>query len=101
LTTAAPAAPAAVLDEDDPGVVPYVVPWPFHPDSAAGSPAPRRAIPDVAGRPLREAIRALHRRGFRVVVKGWGVVDHTWPGAGDSAAAGSHVTLFGSRPVTP
>jgi cell division protein FtsI (penicillin-binding protein 3) len=98
LTTAAPAAPAAALDEHDPGVVPYVVTWPFHPDSAAAPPPPRRAIPDVAGRSLRDAIRALHRRGFRVVVKGWGVVDHTWPGAGDSAAAGSHVTLFGSRP---
>ena len=99
LSTAAPAAPAAALDENDPGVVPYVVPWPFHPDSAA--PAPRRAVPNVAGRPLRDAIRVLHRRGFHVVLKGWGPVDHTWPGAGDSAAVGSVVTLFASHPLQP
>ena len=101
LSTAAPTAPAAALDGDEPGVVPYVISWPFHPDSVAPAPSstPRRAIPDVAGRPLRDAIRALHRRGFRVVVKGWGVVDHTWPAAGDSAAAGSLVTLFASRPA--
>src|SRR2546425_4136478 len=99
LSTAAPAAPAAALDEHDPGVVPYVVPWPFHPDSAA--PAPRRAVPNVPGRPLRDAIRVLHRRGFHVVLKGWGPVDHTWPGAGDSAAVGSVVTLFASHPLQP
>jgi len=51
-------------------------------------------VPDVTGRPLREAVRALHRRGFRVALKGWGVAHHTWPAAGDSAAAGATVTLF-------
>src|SRR2546428_8873260 len=94
LSTAPPTAPAAALEGDEPGVVPYVISWPFHPDSVAPAPtsSPRRAIPDVAGRPLRAAIRALHPRGFRLVVKRWGVVAHTWPAAGDSAAAHSLVT---------
>src|SRR5439155_852314 len=62
------------------------------------APATRRAVPDVTGLPLRDAVRTLHRRGFRVVLKGFGVTHHTWPAAGDSAAAGATVTLFGSRP---
>lgn len=99
LSTARPAATAAPLD-DGGGVVPYVVSWPFRPDSApppAGTPL-RRAVPDVAGRPLREAVRAVHRRGFRAQVRGWGVVSHTWPAAGDSAPAGATVTLFAAPP---
>ena len=94
LSTAAPRAVAQPLD-DDPGVVPYVVSWPFRPDSSpALADVARRAVPDVTGRPLREAVRALHRRGFRVALKGWGVAHHTWPAVGDSAAAGATVTLF-------
>src|SRR6266576_564367 len=91
LSTAAPRAAAAPVD-DDGGLVPYVVPWPYQPDSAGVG--PRRAVPDVAGFGMREAVRALHRRGFRVALRGWGVAEHTWPAAGDSAAAGSMVTLF-------
>ena len=91
LSTAAPRAAAAPAD-DDGGLVPYVVPWPYQPDSAGVG--PRRAVPDVAGLGLREAVRTLHRRGFRVALRGWGVAEHTWPAAGDSAAAGSLVTLF-------
>src|SRR6266540_2087552 len=97
LSNVAPTAERAPFDEinEPDGVVPYVVtipgPAPL-PDSERVQPA--RAVPDVTGRPLREAARTLHRRGFRVVVKGWGVVHHSWPAAGDSAAAGSTVTLF-------
>ena len=91
LSLAAPRAAAAPL-EDDGGVVPYVVPWPYQPDSAA--PGPRGPIPDVTGLGMREAVRALHRRGFRVTLKGWGWAEHTWPAAGDSASVGSTVTLF-------
>jgi membrane peptidoglycan carboxypeptidase len=91
LSLAAPRAAAAPL-EDDGGVVPYVVPWPYQPDSAA--PGPRGAVPDVTGLGMREAVRTLHRRGFRVTLKGWGWAEHTWPGAGDSASVGSTVTLF-------
>jgi cell division protein FtsI (penicillin-binding protein 3) len=91
LSTIAPRA-AAVPLEDDAGVVPYVVPWPYVPDSA-GAPA-WRPVPDVTGLGMREAVRTLHRRGFRVVLRGWGAAEHTWPAAGDSAAAGATVTLF-------
>src|SRR5437773_2291756 len=95
LSTAAPRATVAPL-EDDGGVVPYVVPWPYHPDSAAPGPAP--PVPDVTGMEMRAAVRALHRRGFRVALKGWGAAEHTWPAAGDSAALGSTVTLFAVAP---
>jgi len=83
------------LDEPD-GVVPYVVPWPYVPDTATSQ--PDRIIPNVAGRPLREAARTLHRRGFKVVVKGWGVTHHTWPAAGEHATAGTTVTVFAEPP---
>lgn len=86
-----PAATTARV-EDDGGLVPYVVSWPFHPDSSADT--LRRAVPDVTGHNLREAVLMLHRRGFRVVVKGWGTADHTWPAADSPAPAGTLVTLF-------
>lgn len=91
LSTAAPRPPAAGVEGDN-GVVPYVVPWPYRPDTVTAHSF--RAVPDVAGRSLREAVRALHGRGFRVALKGWGVARRTAPAAGDSAAAGSVVTLF-------
>src|SRR3989449_10949676 len=48
LSTAAPRAAAQPLD-DDPGVVPYVVTWPFRPASvpATADVARWRAVPDV------------------------------------------------------
>jgi membrane peptidoglycan carboxypeptidase len=95
LSNVAPTAERAPLEEPD-GLVPYVVSVPYEPDSARAQ--PKRAVPDVTGRPLREAARTLHRRGFRVVVKGWGVVHHSWPAAGDNAAAGTTVTLFAEPP---
>src|SRR5439155_14275227 len=96
---------AAAPLEDDGGVVPYVVPWPYRPDSAGGGAGGalggvrRRIVPDVAGLGMRDAVRALHRRGFRVVFKGWGNAAHTWPAAGDSATAGATVTLFAVAPM--
>src|SRR5204862_506974 len=57
LSLAAPRAAAAPL-EDDGGLVPYVVPWPYQPDSAA--PGPRGTVPDVTGLGMREAVRTLH-----------------------------------------
>lgn len=99
LSNAAPAAVPVPLD-DDGGVVPYVVGWPYRPDTAAAG--ERRAVPEVRGRSLRDAARALHRRGFRVSLRGWGVADHTWPPAGDSARAGALVTLFAApAPLSP
>jgi len=50
-------------------------------------------IPDVAGVSVRQAALALHRRGFRVQAEGTGSVQGTSPAAGDSARAGSVVTL--------
>src|SRR5438034_4267869 len=98
LSNVASTADRAPLDEPD-GVVPYIVQWPYVPDSAsAPASSPDRIVPNVTGRPLREAARALHGRGFKVVVKGWGVVHHTWPAAGSGAAAGTTVTVFGELP---
>lgn len=91
-----PVATVSPAQEDDGGIVPYVVNWPFQPDTGAATPA-QREVPDVHGRPVREAVYALHRRGFRVALKGWGTAEHTWPAAGDSARAGSIVTLFGTK----
>jgi cell division protein FtsI (penicillin-binding protein 3) len=91
LSNVAPTAARAPLEEPD-GLVPYVVNVPYAPDSTRAQPA--RAVPDVTGRSLREAARTLHRRGFRVVVRGWGVVHHSWPAAGANAAGGTTVTLF-------
>ena len=92
-------APALVADtgdpEEDAGVAPYVVSWPPPRDSATTPPP--RPVPDVSGRDLRDAVRLLHRRGFHVVLKGWGTVERTWPPAGTSAAAGSLVTVFGDQ----
>jgi len=91
LSTAAPLAPAPGLENDN-GVAPYVVPWPYHPDTVTAHSA--RVVPDVAGRSMRAAVYVLHRRGFRVALKGWGVAQRTAPAAGDSAPVGSLVTLF-------
>jgi len=90
---------AATLAEplpDDDAVAPYVVTWPHEP--ARAGPVPRRAVPDVRGRPLRAAALALHRRGFQVQLRGWGRAARTVPAAGDSAAVGSSVTLFAESP---
>jgi cell division protein FtsI (penicillin-binding protein 3) len=94
LSNVAPTAERARLEEPD-GLVPYVVSVPPRPPASDSDRVqPKRAVPDVTGRPLREAALTLHRRGFRVVVKGWGVVEHSWPAAGAAASAGSTVTLF-------
>ncbi|HWC73412.1 MAG TPA: penicillin-binding protein [Gemmatimonadales bacterium] len=82
---------AGSVDEPD-GLVPYVVNWPYAPDSAVAQ--PDQTIPDVSGKTLRDAARVLHRRGFHVVIKGWGAVHHSWPAAGERVAAGATVTLF-------
>src|SRR5438034_645976 len=91
LSNVASTADRAPLDEPD-GVVPYIVQWPYVPDTATAQ--ADRVVPNVTGRPLREAARTLHRRGFNVVVKGWGVIHHTWPAAGEHATAGTTVTMF-------
>jgi hypothetical protein len=65
--------------------------WPYHSSDSVASP---RAIPDVAGRSVREAALALHRRGFQVGLRGLGRVIRTEPAAGQSAARGSSVIIW-------
>ena len=98
LSNVAPAAERVSLDEPD-GVVPYVMQWPYVPDTTTAQ--TDRVVPNVTGRRLREAARTLHARGFNVVVKGWGVVHHTWPAAAEHAAAGTTVTVFAEATPPP
>ena len=59
---------------------------------AAAPPLPPRAVPAVAGMPLRDAVRTLHEAGFRVrLVRGAPAA--TVPAAGAMAGAGSVVLL--------
>jgi cell division protein FtsI (penicillin-binding protein 3) len=86
--------PDSVGDAADASAAPgtsVVVPWPVpagRADSAASVP-----VPDVAGRSLRAAARALHRSGFRVRVEGWGRAVGTTPPAGTPAARGRTVVV--------
>ena len=90
---ATPPVAESVADAGEDGAVPYVVPWPFHPDTAPRR-IERRPVPDVRGLSLRAAVRTLHRRGFRVTVRGWGIADHTTPAAGSPATPGSVITVL-------
>ena len=62
-----------------------VLSWPYRPAEAD---APARPVPNVSGRPVREAALALHRRGFRVTLRGLGRVTRTLPAAGETATPG-------------
>jgi cell division protein FtsI (penicillin-binding protein 3) len=68
-----------------------VLSWPLElPDSPSGP----RPVPDVSGHSTREAVLALHRRGFRVSLKGLGRVNRTVPAGGESAEFGATVTVW-------
>lgn len=58
-------------------------------------------IPDVTGLAVRQAILMLHRRGFRVDLRGEGMVVRTQPVAGDSAAAGGRVVVWAGSSRAP
>jgi len=73
------------------GLSRVVLSWPYQPDRQS---AVTRAVPEVAGRPVREAALALHRRGFRVSLRGLGRVTRTLPAAGESAKAGTAVIVW-------
>jgi cell division protein FtsI (penicillin-binding protein 3) len=73
------------------GPPPVVVSLPYRPPEQSDAPRP---VPDVAGRSIREAALALHRRGFRVSLRGLGRVVRTVPGAGESARPGSAVLVL-------
>jgi cell division protein FtsI (penicillin-binding protein 3) len=68
-----------------------VLSWPYQP---ARQSAVTRAVPEVAGRSVREAALALHRRGFRVSLRGLGRVTRTLPAAGENAKAGTAVIVW-------
>jgi hypothetical protein len=68
-----------------------VLSWPYqkvHED------VPPTAVPDVRGRPVREAALALHRRGLRVSLRGLGVVSRTAPVGGEVAKPGAAVIVW-------
>jgi cell division protein FtsI (penicillin-binding protein 3) len=60
------------------------------------APRPPRAIPDVHGQEIRDAVRALHQAGFRVhLARGQGgVASATSPAPGSVAPAGALVRLI-------
>jgi cell division protein FtsI (penicillin-binding protein 3) len=68
-----------------------VLSWPYQPARPDRTSSP---IPDITGRPVREAVHALHRRGFRVTLRGLGEVSRTLPPAGHTAVAGTPVTVW-------
>ena len=83
-----------------PGAVPEVeatrsvvsVSWPWQPDNA--STTEHQAVPEVVGLPVRRAVTALHRRGFKVVLHGLGEVARVAPEQGDSVRVGGTVVLW-------
>ena len=87
-------AAADAAAEDGAGTTPIVVmlPTPLVRTAVVLSP---RAVPDVHGLPLRQAVHALHVAGFRVRLEP-GSSGLTTPAAGSVAAAGSLVHLAGA-----
>ena len=73
------------------GMTPIILSWPYQADRLN---AAATVIPDVTGRTVREAALALHRRGFRVSLRGLGLVIRTAPMAGQTAGAGTSITVW-------
>jgi cell division protein FtsI (penicillin-binding protein 3) len=73
------------------GMPRIVLGWPYR---VPGSSLSARPVPEVTGRPVREAALALHRRGFRVSLRGLGQVSRTLPAGGDTARPGTAVTVW-------
>lgn len=86
--------PAQTRSVAEPSVsVPVVaVAWPYQPDRSAGRALAE--VPPTGGMPLRRAVAALHRRGFKVVLRGSGRVVRTSPAAGDSVRVGRAVAVW-------
>jgi membrane peptidoglycan carboxypeptidase len=68
-----------------------VVSWPYR---ASPKVAQQVTVPSLAGRSMREAALALHRRGFRMSLRGMGRVVRTAPEAGAAAPPGASVTVW-------
>ena len=78
-------------EDDSAGSTPFVAVLPSPPPPRI-VPIPPRAVPDVRGMTARQAVRALHRAGFRVQLAA-GAPGTTMPAAGTVAPAGSIVRL--------
>ena len=85
---------ADAVTEDSAGTTPFVAMLPAPATARAVELSPR-AVPDVRGLPLRQAVHALHAAGFRVLL-GAGSAGETNPVAGTMAPAGSLVRLAGA-----
>jgi cell division protein FtsI (penicillin-binding protein 3) len=83
------AAPRAASSAPPPRTV--VIPWPEGATETGARPLP---VPEVEGTTVREAVLALHRRGFRVDLRGTGRVARTAPAAGQVAAPGTMVVVW-------
>jgi membrane peptidoglycan carboxypeptidase len=68
-----------------------VLSWPYNAAEVKVKPLP---VPEVAGQSVREAALALHRRGFRVNLRGLGQVSRTAPPGGEPALPGTAVTVW-------
>jgi cell division protein FtsI (penicillin-binding protein 3) len=80
---------------DSAGITPFVATLPT-PRPSRVVVQPPRAVPDVRGLSLRQAVHALHAAGFHVRLEG-GAVEGTAPAAGSLAPVGTLVRLAGSR----
>ena len=67
------------------------VSWPYRPAAAESDPV---TVPSVVGRSVRDAALALHRRGFRMSLRGMGRVLRTVPEAGETAPREASVTVW-------
>jgi cell division protein FtsI (penicillin-binding protein 3) len=68
-----------------------VLSWPY---TAAEIKVKSLPVPEVTGQSVREAALALHRRGFRVDLRGLGRVSRTAPPGGEPALPGTAVTVW-------
>jgi cell division protein FtsI (penicillin-binding protein 3) len=68
-----------------------VLSWPYEAAEVKVKPLP---VPVVAGQSVREAALALHRRGFRVNLRGLGRVTRTAPPGGQPAVPGTAVAVW-------
>lgn len=75
----------------------FLVDQPMPAASAARDRAPV-SVPDLAGMPLREAVRRLHRLGLHVRLQGQRSVQGTRPEAGTPLSRGDTVLLIGALP---
>jgi cell division protein FtsI (penicillin-binding protein 3) len=68
-----------------------VVSLPYKATAAGSHPV---TVPSVAGRSVREAALALHRRGVRMRLQGMGRVVRTAPEAGETVPSGATITVW-------